>query len=131
MTPSCVAAGGQRGRLIGITLSVPVSSAFASPKVQHLHGAVLSDLDIGWLQVAVNDTGLMSGLQSLGDLPGDRQGLIDWDRPPLAIRSARVGPSTSSNTSACVSSDFLDAVNGRDAGVVEASEHLRLTLEPG
>jgi hypothetical protein len=49
----------------------------------------------------VDDPVFMSGLERLGDLPDDWKGLVEWDWP-CTIASARVGPSTSSITSAVV-----------------------------
>ena len=72
----------------------------------------------------------MRGLQRLGNLLRDRQRLIQRDRPcddPVGKRRAfnqlqdeRLGVVT-----------LLDAVDGGDAGVVQAGEHLRFPLEPG
>ena len=47
------------------------------PKVQHLHRAVVLDLDVGGLQVAVDDPLLVRRLQRIGDLFRDRQRLVD------------------------------------------------------
>ena len=68
-------------------------------EVQHLHGAVRPHLDVGGLQIAVNDALLVRRFERFGDLLRDRQRLVDRDRP-RAMRSASVGPSTSSITSA-------------------------------
>ena len=49
---------------------------------------------------------------------------------PCAMRSARVGPSTSSRTStASADATLLDAVNGGDVGMVERGKQLRLARE--
>ena len=37
-------------------------------EVQHLHGAVGSDLDVGGLQVAMDDAQVVRGCQRVGDL---------------------------------------------------------------
>ena len=49
-------------------------------EVQDLHGAVIFNFDVGWLEIAVDDTGFVSRFQCLGDLLGDRQSFIDRDR---------------------------------------------------
>ena len=41
-------------------------------EVEHLHGAVRADLDIGRLEVAMRDAEFVRGLERVGDLPGDR-----------------------------------------------------------
>jgi hypothetical protein len=38
------------------------------------------NLDVGWLQVAMDDALLVRGLECFGNLPGDRQRLIDVNR---------------------------------------------------
>lgn len=47
------------------------------PEVEHLDGAVIADLDVGGLQVAVDDALLVRRLERVGDLPADRDGLVD------------------------------------------------------
>ena len=41
------------------------------PEVQHLHGAVLADLDVRGLQIPMDDTGLVGRFEGFGDLLGD------------------------------------------------------------
>ena len=48
---------------------------------------------------------------------------------PCATRSASVGPSTSSSTSAWTPFDFFEAVDRGDIRMVERREHLRLAFE--
>ena len=69
-------------------------------EIQHLHRAVGAQLDVRGLQIAMDDPLLVRRFESLGDLPGDRQGLIDRDRAPAAMRCERSSPSTSSITRA-------------------------------
>ena len=72
----------QRGGLIGITRRGGVG-CLRQAEVQDLDGPVLPHFDVGGLQVAVDDPGLVGRLQCLGDLLGNGQGFIDWDRAPL------------------------------------------------
>ena len=74
-----------------IAFARPKSSTFTVPSGLHL--------DIRGLEIAVDDPVLVRRFERLGDLLGDRQGLIDGIGP-RAMRSASVGPSTSSITSA-------------------------------
>ena len=53
------------------------------PEVQHLHGAVIFDLHIGWFQIPMDDALLVRGFQGFGDLLGYRQSLVNGDRPLL------------------------------------------------
>ena len=60
-------------------------------EVQHLHDAVGRDLDVGGLQVAVDDALLVRGFERGGNLPRDGQRLGDGNRPardPLGERLA-------------------------------------------
>ena len=69
-------------------------------KVEHLDGAVLPYLDVGRLQIAVDDPLVVRRFQGLGDLLRDRQCFVERDRAvydPLR----RSSPSTSSITRAC------------------------------
>ena len=52
----------------------------------------------------MDDALFVRGFECFGNLLGDGQRLIDWNRP-CAMRSASVGPSTSSITSARMPSD--------------------------
>ena len=76
-TPS--ACGSKCRRLVRVTLRRGIER-LGQPKIQHLDGAVSAHLDVGRLQVAMNDPLLMRGLQRLRDLLGDRQRLVDRDR---------------------------------------------------
>ena len=51
------------------------------PEVQHLHRPVGADLDVGRLQIAMDDALFVRGLERLGDLLRERQGLVERDRP--------------------------------------------------
>ena len=49
-------------------------------EVQYFHRAVVSDLDVRRLQVAVHDPVLVRGLERVGDLAGDGQRFVDRER---------------------------------------------------
>ena len=46
-------------------------------EVEHLHHAVRRDLDVRGLQIAMDDPLLVGGFERLGDLPRDRQRLVE------------------------------------------------------
>ena len=45
---------------------------FGETEVQHFHDAVRPDLDVGGLQIAMDDALLVSGFQRFGDFSRDR-----------------------------------------------------------
>ena len=56
-------------------------------EVEHLHGAVRRDLDVGRLQVAVDDAVLVRRFERFGDLARDAKRFVERDRSaaqPLA-----------------------------------------------
>ena len=100
------------------------------PEVQHLHGAVFPHLDVGRLQIAMDDALLVRRFERGGDLPRDRQRFVDWDAGPCAMRSASVGPSTSSITSAFTPSAVVfEPVDRRDVRVIQRGEDFGLALK--
>jgi hypothetical protein len=98
-------------------------------EIEHLHGAVVAHLDIGGLQIAVNDAALVSLFDGVRDLARDAERLLHRQRAAadalgeiLAVHELhdeRVrGP-------LC-----FDAVDLRDMRVIERSEQMRFALEP-
>ena len=78
---------------------------FRDAEVEHLDDAVGLDLDVGGLQIAVHDALLVRGLERAAicsAMPSASFG----GSGPCAMRSANVGPSTSSMTSAVVAPLF-------------------------
>jgi hypothetical protein len=54
---------------------------FCQTEIEHLHRTVGAQLDVRGLQVAMDDTVLVRGLERLGDLPRGNQRLVDGNRP--------------------------------------------------
>ena len=100
-------------------------------EVEDLHGAIGPDLDVGRLQIAMDDALLVRRLEGGADLPGDAHRLVEFGMGPSAMRSASVGPSTSSRTSAASSICVFEAVDGGDVGMIQRREELRFALEAG
>ena len=75
-------------------------------EVEHLDGAVGADLDVGGLEVAVDDALLVRGFERLGDLLSRSAALRRSESPRARSAASRSSPSTSSMT--------------RNAGVVPA-----------
>ena len=143
-TPVIMAGDVMVGDAVGSDVAAGIRiSQLREPEIQHLHGAVRPHLDVGRLQVAMDDALLVRGLERFGDLSRDWQRLVDRDWS-LAMRSASVGPSTSSITSAvaCRRLESVDramfggsvrralalhAENGRGAGIFQKSSGSTLT----
>ena len=70
------------------------------PEVQHLHRAVVADLDVRRLQIAMDDPLLVRRFERLGDLLRDRQRLVERNRRRARCARRASAPSTSSITSA-------------------------------
>ena len=66
-------AAGYRRRLRLPPSPVPT---FAKAEVEHLHGAVGRDLDVGGLEIPMDDALLVGGVERVGDLTGDGQRLV-------------------------------------------------------
>ena len=72
-------------------------------EVEHFHDAIGRDLDVGRLQVAMDDAPFVGRGEHLRDLPRDGQ-RVRTEMGPRAMRLASVSPSTSSRTSARIPS---------------------------
>ena len=59
-------------------------------EIQHLHRAVIADLDVGRLEIAMNDPVLVRRFERVGDLPGDRQRF--FNRQSGRAQCAATGP---------------------------------------
>src|SRR5215203_973110 len=113
-----------------------VRDRLGETEVEDLDHAVGRDLDVGGLQVAVNDAFLVRSLECVGKLP--RDGKCFYDRQARDSRCCR-----SVRESVCerLARDelqqqetdpvgFLDAVDPTDVRVVERGQHSCLPLEP-
>ena len=74
-------------------------------EIEHLDRAVQSNLDVGRLEIAMNDALLVGRFERVGDLSGDFPGPGRAAAGPWPGDSGRVWPSTSSRTSAGPDSD--------------------------
>ena len=128
--PIAVIAGEAKGRRIR---RVPAAGCrlrtSGQAKVQHLHDAIGPDLDVGRLQVAVDDAGVVRGFERQGDLMRDGQRLVGRDR---ALRDAvgKRGPFDQFEHERHLAVLLLETVDGRDVRVVERGQDLGFALEP-
>ena len=73
-----------RARIVVAALGV---ERLGQAEVEDLHLAVVSDLDVGGLEVAMDDAAFVRLFKGLGDLLRDRDGLIDGNRTaPQSLR---------------------------------------------
>jgi hypothetical protein len=100
------------------------------PKVEHLDAAAfVRDHDVGWLQVAVDDAGVVRGFQRIRHLPADLDHLGSRDGAPRQPGSERLSLHQFQDEESD-STVLFDVVDGRDVGVIERREQLRFSLEP-
>ena len=77
----------------------------------------------------MDDPLLVRRVESLGDLPGDRQGLIDRDRASCnALRE--ILTLDEFHHEGGHARRFLESVDRRDVGMIQRGEGLRLPFEP-
>ena len=87
------------GEFVQVCAAAP-AAALARPKSSTFTVPSRRDLDVGRLQIAVDDPLVVRGLERLRDLPGDFQRVLQPTGGPPAIRSASVWPSTEFETNA-------------------------------
>ena len=115
------------------TDSSPADLAGEGPgqtEVQHLDLAVGGALDVGGLQVAVDDALLVGLFQSLGDLAGDVDGLVDRQRPALQRLRQILAFDQFHDQEGAVVRGF-EAEDRGDVGMVQRGQHLGFALEAG
>ena len=113
-----VGAGTVRGECLG------------EAEVENLHGAVGPDLDVGGLEVAMDDALFVGRFQGVGDLSRDRQRLRDRHAPARDDRG-KVLPLDQFHHQRAHGTGFLEAVDVRDVRVIQRGECLCLAREAG
>ena len=105
-----------------------VIDAFGQSEIEQLHGTRRRHLDVGRLQIAMNDPLPMRHLQGVCDLDRDRDGILDGERTlqqPLGeCRSVDQFKYQGGH-----SVDALEAIDGADVRMVEGRENLCFALE--
>ena len=83
-------AGCERGRVHHVRRAAQVfgRERLRQAKIQHLHRAIVANLDVRGLEIAMDDAALVRELERLGDLARDREHLI---RPKAIGRRHRCG----------------------------------------
>jgi hypothetical protein len=128
---------GHGGRQRQARVAVIGLPRLGEPEVQHLDRAVGTELNVGRLEVAVDDPLFVCRLQRLRDLPRDGHRLFERNRSALDAlgevlplhqlhcQKGRARPRTRPRSRR----HRLQPVQRRDVGVVEARQHLRFALE--
>ena len=97
-------------------------------EVEHLDGSVGPHLDVGRLQIAVHDALLVRGVQGIGNLVRQQQGVAERD----ASRGNAVGerrPVDELHHQRLAAIGALEAVDHRDVGMAERGEGPGFPLE--
>ena len=103
---------------------------FGQTKVENLGVAALGDKDVCRLDVAVNDALRVCGIQSIGDVAGQRQQRFGVDGAALdAMLQGLAVEELHGDEGLAVG--LTDIVNGADIGVIERGGGLGLALKPG
>ena len=98
-------------------------------EIEHLHRAVAADLDVGRFQIAMDDALLVRRFERFGDLSGDRQRLIDWDRA-IGDPLGQIVALDQFHDEGVVASRLLDRIDAGDVWMIQGRERLGLALEP-
>lgn len=106
------------------------ASRVPSPEVEHFHGSIGPQFDVGRLQIAVDDVLFVGSFERLRNLTGDAQRFVQWNR---ALRNAiRQGRAVHQLHHEGLDADALfDAVQPGDVGMIERGKDFRLALEAG
>ncbi len=97
-------------------------------EVEDLDLSVGRELHVGGLEVAVDDPLLVRGLERLGDLPRDGEGLVERERAALQP-FGEVFALDELHDEGADAARLLEAVDRGDVGVLQLGEDLRLALE--
>jgi len=120
----------RRRRSVGVS-----RHRLGEPEVEHLDLAVRSQLDVGRLQVAVDDALLVRFLEGLGDLLRNDDRFVNRDCSALQpLREVLAGDELHRQEMggrAVGESRALESVDVGDVGVIEGGQQLRLALEAG
>ena len=79
--PACASGDVIVGELIGVGQAARAGiDRLGQTEVENLDRAVRSQLDVGRLQIPVNDAGVVRGFKRLGNLAGNGDGFVNRDR---------------------------------------------------
>ncbi|MBK9376637.1 MAG: hypothetical protein IPN03_23695 [Holophagales bacterium] len=99
-------------------------------EVEDLDRSLRCELDVGGLEVTVDDPLVVGRFQRLGDLPGDGYGLFEGDGTALHPLG-EVFALDELHDEGANAAGLLEAVDRGDVGVLELGQDLRLAFEAG
>ena len=99
-------------------------------EVEDLGGAIDGRLDVGGLQVPVHDAALVRGLERVGDVAGNAQGVRQWQRGRRQAIGQRGPLHQLHHDGPLGRPGVLEAVDGGDVGMAQCRERPGLALEP-
>jgi hypothetical protein len=104
------------------------SKAFASPEVEDLDHTVWPDLDVGRLQIAMNDPARVCGVEGLDNLSGRCERLVGRQRTGAQSVFERYALDELHHEIPHIAG-AIEAVDVCDVGMVERPEDARLAFE--
>ena len=98
-------------------------------KVQHLHRAIVADLDVGRLEIAMHDAAFVGGLEGFADLARYRQRVVQWKRAcrQELLECASLDELQHQSVNAV---RILEAINRRDVWMIERGEDFGFSTKP-
>ena len=105
-----------------------LADGLGQSEIQHLDGAAVGRLDVGWLQIPMNDALRVRRLECFGCLARDRQRVVQRQRPLTNAIGERCPVDELEDERDDVFA-FFERVDGGDVRMIQRRKDLRLALE--
>ncbi len=129
MTPSRVPPTVTVGDCVRSAVAASPDASLREPEVEHLHHALRRHLDVGRLEVAVDDALLVRRVERLGHVARIRQRGRDGERAARdPVGQCLAGHKLQDQRGHPVVG--LEAVDGADVGMIQRGQDARFALEP-
>src|SRR5439155_6948764 len=110
-----------------------VGGDLREPEIEELHDAVGSNLDVGRLEIAVNDPLFMRDVECVRNLLRDHEGLADRKRVAAHSLAQRLAFDQLEDDPAdgltALGDILFEAVDGADVGMIQRRKYTRFALE--
>ena len=128
MTPCLSHLGGQGRRLGDFDVLARRAPGLGKTEVEYFHAAIGRQLDVGRLEIPMNDALFVGRFERRGNLAADVERLVGRNRTSAQalLQSVAFGKFHDQKVRPFHLPDFVD---GGDVGVIECRQDLRLTLE--